>query len=390
MMIPLLDLKRQYQNIKSELDNAMLDVLASGNYIMGENVQYFEKEFAEYIGVENAISVGNGTDALIIALQALGIKPGAEIITTPFTFFATAEAISFVGAIPVFVDIELDSYNIDTTKIEEKITNKTKAIMAVHVFGLCADMDIINKIAKKYNLFVIEDACQAAGAVYKSKKAGTLGDIACFSFFPTKNLGCAGDGGMITTNDDHIALLCKALRVHGSGKAGEKAYNYIHNKHIVQADDASYNPKYLNYMIGQNSRLDELQAVLLRIKLERLDEYIFSRRENASFYNQQLKEAKNYNTPIEKNGSIHAYHLYVLQSPNRQEVIRLLNNKGISTGIYYPIPLHLQVCYENLGYKKGDLPNAEYVSERTYAIPNFPELTEKELQYIVQVLRKVI
>jgi dTDP-4-amino-4,6-dideoxygalactose transaminase len=389
-MIPILDLKRQYKNIKSELNNAMLDVLASGNYVMGENVRYFEKEFAQYIGVKNAISVGNGTDALIIALRALDIKAGDEIMTTPFTFFATAEAISFVGAIPVFVDIEIDSYNIDTTKIEEKITNKTKAIIAVHIFGLCADMDIINKIAKKYNLYVIEDACQAAGAVYKSKKAGALGDVACFSFFPTKNLGCAGDGGMITTNDDHIALLCKALRVHGSGKAGEDAYNYIHNKHIAQADDASYNPKYLNYMIGQNSRLDELQAALLRIKLKKLDEFIFLRRENASFYNQQLKEAENYNTPIEKNGSIHAYHLYVLQSTNRQEVIHLLNNKGISTGIYYPIPLHLQICYKNLGYKKGDLPNAEYVSERTYAIPNFPELTKQELQYIVNVLRKVI
>lgn len=390
MKIPLLDLKKQYQNIKDEVDQAILAILESGNYIMAENVQLFEKEFSEYIGVKHAIAVGNGTDALIIALKALGIKSGDEVITTPFTFFATAEAISFVGAIPVFIDIERDTYNIDVTKIEAKITKNTKAIIPVHIFGLCADMNSINEIAKKNNIYVIEDACQAAGATYYDKKAGALGDMACFSFFPTKNLGCAGDGGMITTNNDNIALLCKALRVHGSGIAGERAYNFLHGETTKETDDIISNPKYFNYLVGHNSRLDELQAGLLRIKLKKLDDYVYARRENASFYNQQLKEIQNYITPIEKNGSIHAYHLYIVQSSAREKIINRLSKNGISTGVYYPIPLHLQKCYKTLGYKLGDLPNAEYLSKRTYAIPNYPELTKKELEFIASILRKVI
>jgi len=215
MQIPLINLKKQYESIKDEVDKAVSEVLSSAQYIMGTNVKEFEKEFSEYLGVKHAISVGNGTDALIIALKALGIGEGDEVITTPWTFFATAESISFVGATPVFVDVRLDTFNIDPSKIEEKITPKTKAIMVVHIFGQPCDIDEINRIAKRHNLYVIEDAAQAVGSEYKGQKIGTLSDIATFSFFPTKNLGCAGDGGMIVTNDDNLATICRALRAHG-------------------------------------------------------------------------------------------------------------------------------------------------------------------------------
>lgn len=395
MRIPLLNLKRQYEGIKAEADKALLEVFASANYIMGENVKKFEKEFANYIGVNHAVSVGNGTDALIIALKSLGIGEGDEVITSPYTFFATAEAISFVGAVPVFVDVRLDTYNIDETKIEEKITSKTKAIIPVHIFGQCAEMDTINEIAKRNNLFVIEDACQAAGAEYKGKKAGNLADMACFSFFPTKNLGCAGDGGMICTNSSELATVCRALKVHGSGEMGQRAYNILN--HIsdenVYEDDAADNTiydhrKYYNYLIGHNSRLDEVQAALLRIKLKRLDEYINKRRKAAQTYNDNLKNIK-VTTPKEADGCNHSYHLYILQSENRGEVIGYLKENGISTGVYYPVPLHLQKCYKNLNYKAGDMPNAEYLSERTFAIPLFPEISNEEIGYISNFLCEV-
>ncbi|HBQ25256.1 MAG TPA: transcriptional regulator, partial [Syntrophomonas sp.] len=276
MKIPLIDLKRQYVAIKDELEQAVLEVLAGAQYIMGNNVKAFQKEFADYIGVKHAIAVGNGTDALVIALEALGIGPGDEVITTPFTFFATAESISAVGATPVFVDVRLDTFNLDENQIEAKITSKTKAIMPVHIFGQPCEMDKINDIAAKYNLHVIEDACQAVSAEYQGKKAGALADIACFSFFPTKNLSCAGDGGIITTDNDHLADICRALRTHGSGEAGQKAYNLINHTNEnttdnTEGDNTVYNPlKYYNYLIGHNSRLDELQAAILRIKLKKL------------------------------------------------------------------------------------------------------------------------
>ncbi len=392
MRIQLLDLQKQYEEIKKETDEAVINVVSSGAYIMGRNVKSFENEFAQYTGVKHAISVGNGTDALVIALKAMGIGQGDEVITTAYTFFATAEAISFVGAVPVFVDVCLDTYNIDVTKIEEKITNKTKAIMPVHIFGLCADVDEINKIAKKHNLYVIEDACQAAGAVYKGKKAGALCDIACFSFFPTKNLGCVGDGGMITTDNDELAVICKALRVHGSGEMGQRAYNLLNNisaevEEDTASDNTVYNAKkYYNYLIGHNSRLDEIQAAMLRIKLKKLDEYVSKRRKNAEFYTEKLKKSDKYITPTEEDNNLHAYHQYILQSEHREEIITELEKKGIGTGIYYPVPLHLQKCYNLLGYKTGDLPNAEYLSHRTFAIPVFPELAKDEADYIVKAL----
>ena len=395
MKIPLIDLKRQHQALQAELEAAVQKVLVSGSYIMGENVKAFEKEFADYIGVKHAIAVGNGTDALVIALKALGIGPGDEVITSPFTFFATAESISAVGAKPVFVDVRLDSFNLDEMQIEAKINHKTKAILPVHIFGQPCEMDIINDIAAKYNLYVIEDACQAVSAEYKGKKAGALADIACFSFFPTKNLGCAGDGGMITTDNDNLAIICKALRVHGSGEAGQKAFNLLNNINEStlgkkQGDNTVYNPlKYYNYLKGYNSRLDEIQAAILRIKLRMLDEYQLQRHAHANYYCEALQGTE-FIRPVAIDNTKHAYHMYILQHENRSTVTEYLKAKGVATGIYYPIPLHLQKAYTNLGYKPGDLPHAEYLSHRTFAVPCFPELTAAERDYVVEVLKEAV
>lgn len=392
MQIPLINLKKQYDTIKERADEKILQVLHSAQYIMGQNVKEFEKEFAQYIGTKNAITVGNGTDALIIALEALGISVGDEVITSPFTFFATAEAIAAVGAVPVFVDVKLDTFNINPAKIESKISDKTKAIMPVHIFGQPAEMDEINAIAKKHNLKVIEDACQAVGAEYKGKKAGTLGDIACFSFFPTKNLGCAGDGGAIVTDNDELATICRALRAHGSGENGQKAYNLLNNISEDVAKDKSedntvYNPlKYYNYLIGHNSRLDELQAALLRVKLSELDKWNELRRERAYLYNRELKETK-FVVPCEDKNVKHVYHMYILQSEKRAEIINHLKENGIATGVYYPVPLHLQKAFLNLGYKEGDMPNSEYLSHRTFAIPMFAEISKDEINYTVSALK---
>lgn len=389
MNIPLIDLKAQYKSIAEDLDRVTKEVLSSANYIMGKNVTEFEKEFAEYIGVKHAISVGNGTDALVIALKSLGIGSGDEVITAAFTYFASAEAISAVGATPVFVDVEKDTFNIDPTKIEEKITKKTKAIIPVHIFGQGARMDEINKIAKKYNLKTVEDAAQAVGSKYKGKMIGTLGDAACFSFFPTKNLSCAGDGGMIVTNDDNIAIVARALRTHGSGENGQKAFNFLNNiKEEVEVsnegDDTVYNPlKYYNYLIGFNSRLDAIQAAILRVKLPYLDKWNKRRREIAKIYDEKLKNS-NVVTPIVDKENETIYHQYVLQCENREAMLNKLKEKGVATGVYYPVPLHLQKVYKDLGYKEGDMPVAEYLSHRTFAIPVYPELTEQEINYIVE------
>lgn len=388
MNIPLIDLKAQYKSISEDLDRVTKEVLSSASYIMGKNVTEFEKEFAEYIGVKHAISVGNGTDALVIALKSLGIGPGDEVITTPFTFFATAETISAVGAMPVFVDVEKDTFNIDPAKIEEKITKKTKAIMPVHIFGQSAKMDEINEIAKKHNLKVIEDACQAIGAKYKDRKIGTLGDVACFSFFPTKNLGCAGDGGILVTDDDNIATIAKALRTHGSGENGQKAYNLLNNiteevKTVQNADDTVYNPlKYYNYLIGYNTRLDAIQAAILRVKLPQIDSWNAKRREIAKIYDEKLKDI-DLVTPFISEENEAVYHMYIIQSENREAMLSKLKEKGVATGVYYPVPLHLQKVYKNLGYKEGDMPVAEYLSHRTFAIPVYPELTKEDINYIV-------
>lgn len=393
MNIPLIDLKAQYNSLAEELNKVTLDVLSSANYIMGENVVEFEKEFAKYIGVKHAISVGNGTDALVLSLKAMKIGPGDEVITTPFTFFATAEAISAVGATPVFVDVDKETFNINPNLIEEKITERTKAIMPVHIFGQAADMDPINEIAKKHNLLVIEDACQAIGGTYKNRKIGTLGDVACFSFFPTKNLGCAGDGGMVVTDNDEIATILKALRTHGSGENGQKAYNLLNNieeeiKTAEGANDTVYNPlKYYNYLIGYNTRLDALQAAILRVKLREIDKWNAKRREIVKIYNKELHNL-DLVTPKALEGNEHVYHMYILQSENREEVLLKLKDKNVATGVYYPVPLHLQKVYKDLGYKEGDMPVSEYLSKRTFAIPVYPELEKEQIDYIIDSLKE--
>jgi len=393
MNIPLLDLKAQYISIKDEIQNSINEVLESSKFIMGTNVKEFEKEIAKFIGTKYAISCGNGTDALILSLEALGIKAGDEVITTPYTFFATAEAISKVGATPVFVDVDKDTYNINPDLIEEKITSKTKAIIPVHIFGQSADMDKIMEISKKYNLYVIEDACQAIGVKYNDRKCGSIGDIGCFSFFPTKNLGAYGDGGMITTNDEKLAKILTALRVHGSGESGKEAYNLINNiKETVlldsSVDETIYNPaKYYNYLIAHNSRLDEIQASILRVKFKYLDKWNQKRKELALKYNDGFKQTPLITPKIlEKSDSI--YHLYILQTDKRKELINYLAQSGVSTGVYYPVPLHLQKVYEPLGYTQGSLPIAEYLSHRTLAIPLYPELSKQQQNYIINTIKK--
>lgn len=393
MNIPLLNLKRQYTYLKDDIEKVILNILESGAYINGPYTKELESKLAKYLNVKHVIGVANGTDALVIALEALGIKEGDEVITTPFTFFATAEAISVVGAKPVFVDVSLDDFNIDVNKIEKAITERTKAIMPVHIFGTPADMDKINEIAKKHNLYVIEDACQAIGAKYRDKTVGGLGDVACFSFFPTKNLGTYGDGGLITTNSDEIASICRALKAHGSGVNGEIAFNLLNNiKEEVEEDkctnDTVYNPKkYYNYLIGHNSRLDEIQAGILSVKLDYLDRWNNQRIENAKYFDENLKDTDLKLMKLdEKNKNI--YHMYIVQSENREELTKKLDEAGIGYGVYYPIPLHLQKVYKDLGYKVGDLPNVEYLSTRTLAIPVDPEMTEEERKYIVEILKK--
>jgi dTDP-4-amino-4,6-dideoxygalactose transaminase len=388
--IQLMNIQRQHAEHADEYEKAALDVLRSGDYIMGENVKAFEKEFASYVGVNYAISVGNGTDAIHIALQASGIKEGDEVITTSFSFFATAEAIASVGAIPVFVDIDEDSYCIDPNKIEKVITKKTRAILPVHFYGQPADMDLITIIAKKYDLLIIEDCAQASGSIYKGRKAGNLGDVGCFSFFPTKTLGCDGDGGMIVTNNEHIAEAAQSIRVHGSGLSGLHAYNYLHNAQILdESNDIDVSaPKYYNFLIGQNSRLDEIQAAILRKKLNYLEYFITRRREHADYYSRALARTE-YKTPAVIKDTVNTFYLYVLQHPQAQKIIKNLKKAGIGTGTYYPVSLHEQKAFSQLGYKKGDFPVSERVATNTFALPVYPELTKEEQQYIIKVLKDV-
>lgn len=394
MNIPLIDLKAQYKEIKNEIDEAVSKVFSNCNFIMGEEVSEFEKSFAEYIGVKHAISVGNGTDALTIALNALNIGKDDEVITTPFTFIATAESIAAVGATPVFADVDRYTFNIDVKKIEEKITKRTKAIMPVHIFGQPCNMAEIMRLAKAYKIKVIEDACQAVGSEYMGKKIGSFGDAACFSFFPTKNLSCAGDGGIITTDDDNVAIMAKALRAHGSGGSGKAAYKLVNGNINYELSDKTgdntiYNPdKYYNFLIGYNSRLDTLQAAILNVKLKYIDKWNEKRIATAEYYNKNLTN-KAVILPFKASNAKHAYHMYILQSDDRNEIVSMLNKSGISTGVYYPIPLHLQKALKYLNYKSGDLPISEYLADRTFAIPIYPELTKEQIDYIVSTINSI-
>lgn len=389
MKIPLIDLSKQIEDLKGELVPAVNEVLLGGRYILGEKVSSFEANMRKYLGVDHVIGTGNGTDALILVLRAMGIGEGDEVITTPFTFFATAESISYVGATPVFVDVEKDSFNMDPTLIEAKITDKTKAIMPVHIFGLSCDMNAINAIAQKHNLKVIEDACQAIGSKVGNDMIGTLSDAACFSFFPTKNLGGAGDGGAITTNDADLATIIKALRAHGSGETGREAYELLTGEKVTlevqetTEDSSIYDPrKYYNYLIAQNSRLDEIQAAILDVKLPHLDAWNAKRRSIAKRYTEKLSS-----TDLvlpQMFGEDHVYHLYIIQSEKREALVRHLSSHGIATGVYYPIPLHLQKAYKDLPYEKGSLDVSEYLSKRTLALPLFVDMTDEQQDYIIE------
>lgn len=362
MNIPLLDLKGQYHAIKDEIDAAIQGVLENGQFILGPQVKALEHDIASYCRVPYAIGVGNGTDALVIALRACGIGPGDEVITSPFTFFASAESISAVGAKPVFVDIDPDTFNMDVSKIEQAITSRTRAIIPVHLFGQIADMDAIMDIAKKHDLMVIEDACQAMGAEYKGMKAGSFGHAACFSFFPTKNLGTYGDGGMIVIRDADIDKKARMLRAHGSVK------------------------KYYHEMIGYNSRLDELHAAILNVKFKYLDQWNDMRRHNAALYDELLKDS-GVVTPYAAPYAKHIYHQYVVQCDDRDGLAEALKAEGISTGVYYPLPLHLQDAYKDLGYKMGDMPYAEAACNRVLALPMYPELEPVQIKYVADAIK---
>ena len=384
--IQLMNVQRQHETYVKEYEDAVISVLRSGKYIGGEEVEAFEKEFAEYQGAKYGVSCGNGTDAIILALRALEIGAGDEVITVPFTFFATAESIAAVGATPVFVDVG-DDYCINPDLIEEKITAKTKAILPVHFYGNCADMDKINAIAKKHSLKVICDCAQAAGTKYKGSRKGILGDVSCFSFFPTKNLGCDGDGGILLTDDEKIAKACKSYKVHGSGADGFATFKEQFEKKnkALPENIPMGTSKYYNYLIGYNSRLDALQAALLRKKLTHLDEFIEGRRKNAELYNKALKDS-GYILHPEKEYSENSYYLYVLGHKNATQIMEKLHAKGVPCGTYYPVPLHLQGAFWDLGYVEGSIPNSEKFSKTTFAIPVFPELTDEERDYIIKAL----
>jgi dTDP-4-amino-4,6-dideoxygalactose transaminase len=362
MEIPFVDLTRQYNSIKEEIDIAVRDTIASSRFILGENVELFEKEFAGYCGTRYAIGVASGTDALNLAIEALGIRQGYEVITVANSFIATADAISRVMASPILVDVDQESYNIDTNQIREKITPKTKAIIPVHLYGQPADMDRISEIAEKNDLKIIEDACQAHGALYKGKKAGSFGNIACFSFYPAKNLGAYGDAGAVVTNDRELAEKIRALRDYGQTR------------------------KYHHEIIGHNSRLDEIQAAILRVKLKYLDQWNESRRSHANKYNELLGEISGIETPTEKDFASHIYHLYVIRHEKRDELREWLNSKGVATGIHYPKPIHLQNAYKHLGYGEGSFPITERYSKEVLSLPMFPELTEEEIDTVVKLI----
>jgi len=362
MTIPFVDLKAQYQKLKPELDSAVLEIMENGTFIMGKPVELFEQSISDYLGGQ-ALGCASGSDALLLALMALDIKPGDEVITTPFTFFATAGAISRLGARPVFVDIDEKTFNTDPTKIEEAVTARTKAIIPVHIFGQPADMDAIMQVAHKHGLKVIEDACQAIGAEYKGKKVGTLGDFGCFSFFPTKNLGGVGDGGLIVCKDYQDYDKVKLLRLHGAKK------------------------KYYNELIGINSRLDALQAVVLQVKLSHLTVWNLCRAEIAKSYSEKLSDFVD--TPYTAQNVTHVYHQYAIKTARREELLEHLNANSIAAGVYYPSPLHLQPCFADLGYKEGDLPVVEKVCSQILSLPVYPEMTYEMASFVVDTVRSL-
>lgn len=364
MQVPLLDLSEQNAGLRAEIEAALGRILDSNAFILGPEVSALESELAEYCGVRYAIACASGSDALLLALMALGVGTGDEVITTPFSFFATASAITRLGARPVFADIEPDTFNIDASQIARLITEKTKAIEPVHLFGQCADMEAIGEAAGE--IPIVEDAAQAIGAEFRGRRAGSIGQIGCFSFYPSKNLGGMGDGGFITTNDDALAERLRALRVHGSLQ------------------------RYHHKWVGLNSRLDGFQAAVLRVKLPHLDGWSNARRANAERYRELFAEfglTDKIVLPYERDDVRHIYNQFVIRVPGRRDALReYLSEKGIGTDIYYPIPLHLQECFEYLGYAKGQLPEAERAASEVLALPIYPELRAEQQLFVVQAI----
>ena len=387
MKVPLLDLKPQYHSLKKELDEAVLRVAESQYFILGPEVENMEKEFCQYLNCKHAIGVSSGTDALLLALMAIDIKPGDEVIVPTYSFFATAGVVSRLNAVPVLTDIDPVTFNIDPVDFKKKITPKTKAVIPVHLYGQSADLEPIVKIAKEKNIFVIEDAAQAIGTEYKDGKCvGAIGDIGCFSFFPSKNLGGYGDGGLVTTNNDDLAYMLRIKRVHG----GEQ--------------------KYYHKVIGGNFRIDALQSAVLRVKLPHLDKWSEKRRANAEYYNKLFKEAGLAEEPgktkfDEKNKVLlpkasyknvsglknyHIYNQYIIRAQNRDGLKKFLTENEIGNEIYYPVPFHLQECFANLNHKKGDFPESEMASETSLAIPIYPELSKEQQEFVVQKIKEFV
>jgi dTDP-4-amino-4,6-dideoxygalactose transaminase len=364
MSVPLLDLTNQYRELKEESDALWHDVMSHAAYIGGSRVQQLEEEIAAYCGSDYCVACANGTDALFLIMEALGIGAGDEVITTPWTFFATAECVVHVGAVPVFVDIEPGTYNIDVSKIEEKITAKTKAILPVHIYGQTADMDAINAIASRHNLVVIEDACQAIGASYKGKRAGNLARVAAFSFFPTKNLGAAGDAGCVTTNDKNLAERMRLLARHGEDS------------------------KYHHSIFGENSRMDALQAGLLSLRLTKLDEWNAQRKFAAAYYREQLSDIKNIELPRECSYGDSVYHLFIVKSEQAPRIVEYLSEKNVGSALYYPKALHEQEVFSQLpNWEKPHLPIAEDAASKTFALPCYPGITRQQQDEAIVALR---
>jgi len=358
MKVPFLDLKAQYVSIREEIASGLQQVLDNTAFAGGPFVTQFEKEFASFCQTDFAIGLGSGTDALWAAILGLGIGQGDEVITTPNTFIATAEAISFSGAKPVFVDIDEQTYNMNPQLLEAAITPRTKAIIPVHLYGQTADMDPILKIAKTHGLYVIEDACQAHGAEYKSRPAGSIGDAGCFSFYPGKNLGAYGEAGVVVTNNAQLNEKIQMFRDHGQTK------------------------KYYHSMIGWNARMDGFQAAVLSVKLKHLPKWNQARRENAKIYNNLLADTDNIITPVEAAYASHVYHIYAVRTKNRDQLIDTLASGDIFCGIHYPVPIHLQNAYKFLGYNKGSFPVAEKCADQLVSLPMFPELTSEQIEYV--------
>jgi dTDP-4-amino-4,6-dideoxygalactose transaminase len=364
--VPLLDLKAQYEPIREEVLAAMTRVCDSQRFIMGPEVDGLERELASMLQVRHAVGVSSGTDALLAALMALKIGPGDEVITSPYSFFATAGSIARLGARPVFVDIDPATFNLDVSMIDAACTPATKAIMPVHLYGLLADMPPLMEVARRRNLRVVEDAAQAIGAHRGECRAGAAGDIGCFSFFPTKNLGAFGDAGLVTTNDEQLNHALRLMRLHGS------------------------EPKYYHKEIGGNFRIDALQAAVLRAKAPYLAGWTEGRRRNAGMYRHLISAAglaEHITVPVEPPGAFHIYHQFVVRAGNRRDALRThLRSRGVETEIYYPVPLHLQECFQSLGYQNGALPHAEAAARETLALPIYSELTEKQIDHVVNAM----